>query len=215
MSPLNLICTDTHAHWRRMLRVSIILTSFYLFLCPWFTTLLCNTESAPAAIWHLTDGVCVCLWVILSSSINARPVSVGGLISLETSERFAFPRLRFVPVLVEGGARHVVLWDFWYTLYQTALTANRIWKMKFEYAKTSGGRQRWVWCASQRLRALLVVMAGERVCYIGVDPPCVAVRLNLNTEWRKKYGWGQTEHWNFYFEWFKFERTLSKIFNAK
>lgn len=144
------------------------------------------TECAPAAIWHLADGVCVCLRVILSSSINARPVSVGGLISLETSERFAFPRLRFVPVLVEGGARHVVLWDFWYTLHQTDLTANRIWKMKSECAKTSGGRQRWVWCVSQRLRALLVDVAGERMCYIGVDPPYVAVRLNLNTEWRKK-----------------------------
>lgn len=95
----------------------------------------------------------------------------------------AFLRKRFVPVLGEGMPRHVVLWDFWYTLHQTVQTANGIWKMKSVCAKTSSGWRSWVCCVLQRLRA---VRGWGASVLDGVVPPCVADRLNLEKEWIKK-----------------------------
>lgn len=91
-----------HSH-RRMLRVSIILTSFYPFLCPWFTTLLCNTECASAAIWHLTDAVCVFV-SYFEQQHQCRTCQCRRVNKPRDFRVFAFLRQRFVPAPVEGGA---------------------------------------------------------------------------------------------------------------
>ncbi len=61
--------------------------------------------------YYISLMPCVCLWVILSSSINAGPVSVGGLISLETSEYSLFFGRDLFLRRWRGEPRHVVLWD--------------------------------------------------------------------------------------------------------
>ncbi len=126
---------------------------------------------------HMTSHrchACVCLRVILSSSINAGPVSVGGLISLETSERSLFFGRELVPAPVDGGAETCCALGF--LVHIASNSANSKQEMKDEVWMRQDKR----WEATlglmrvARLRALRVTVAawGASVLYRCWTPLC-------------------------------------------
>lgn len=136
----------------------------------------------------------VCLPVILSSSINAGPVSVGGLISLETSERSLFSA-EICSCAGGGGSRDMLCFG----ILSTHCIKQRLQQTGYERWSLNAPRQAVGGnigsdaCRKGFRPFVSLWLHGEWACYKGVEPPCVAVRLNLNTEWRRK----QPEQRNF------------------
>ncbi len=132
-----------------------------------------TTQNVCLPPYDISPMPCVCLFAsYFEQQHQCRTCQCRRVNKPRDFRAFAFLRQRLVPAPVDGGAETCCALGFLVHIASNSANSKQEMKMKSECAKTSGGRQHWVWCVSQGFGPFVSPwLHGERACYIGVEPP--------------------------------------------